>query len=78
MHSLSVILEVDFATLRLYRFQMILYNVCRLLETRKKKNKKSREEEDEFPGREEIKFGDVVVAPPKLITVPKVQLKYSV
>ncbi|KAL8541285.1 hypothetical protein ACS0TY_002508 [Phlomoides rotata] len=42
-----------------------------LLEARKKKNKKSRGEEDDFPGREEIKFGDVVEAPPKLITVPK-------
>jgi len=43
------------------------------LEARKKKNKKAKVEEDvDFPGREEIKFGDVVEAPPKLITVPKV------
>ncbi|KAI3449146.1 hypothetical protein Pfo_005811 [Paulownia fortunei] len=43
-----------------------------LLEARKKKHKRPRTEEDVgFPGREEIKFGDVVQAPPKLIVVPK-------
>ncbi|KAK4383651.1 hypothetical protein Sango_2756500 [Sesamum angolense] len=42
------------------------------LEERKKKHKKPRtEEDDNFPGREQIKFGDVVEAPPKLIAVPK-------
>ncbi|KAG8363409.1 hypothetical protein BUALT_Bualt19G0019300 [Buddleja alternifolia] len=42
------------------------------LEARKKKNKKPQTEVDmDFPGREEIKFGDVVEAPPKLINVPK-------
>uniref|UniRef100_A0A2N9JBG3 Uncharacterized protein n=1 Tax=Fagus sylvatica TaxID=28930 RepID=A0A2N9JBG3_FAGSY len=41
------------------------------LEDKKKKHKKARTEEDlDFPGREEIKFGEVVEAPPKL-TVPK-------
>ncbi|KAL2330433.1 hypothetical protein Fmac_018014 [Flemingia macrophylla] len=35
----------------------------------KKKHKKPREEELDFPGHEKIKFGDIVQAPPKL-TVP--------
>jgi hypothetical protein len=46
----------------------------RYLDAKKKKHKK--EDEDEtpnFPGREQIKFGDVVQAPPKL-TAPKVSL----
>lgn len=43
------------------------------LEDRKKKNKKARTEEAaDFQGHEEIKFGEVVKAPPKLIAVPKV------
>lgn len=42
------------------------------LEARKKKHKKPRtDEDDDFPGHEQIKFGDVVEAPPKLIAVPK-------
>ncbi|KAF3332330.1 coiled-coil domain-containing protein 137 [Carex littledalei] len=41
------------------------------LDAKKKKHKKEDEEEIlNFPGREQIKFGDVVQAPPKL-TVPK-------
>ncbi|KAI3504353.1 hypothetical protein L1887_32954 [Cichorium endivia] len=43
----------------------------KLLEERKKKHKKPKEDEINFPGREEIKFGDVVKAPPKLVNVPK-------
>ncbi|KAL7607698.1 hypothetical protein Lser_V15G14301 [Lactuca serriola] len=43
----------------------------KLLEERKKKKKKTNEGEINFPGREEIKFGDVVKAPPKLVNVPK-------
>ncbi|KAK6141010.1 hypothetical protein DH2020_023231 [Rehmannia glutinosa] len=42
-----------------------------LLEARKKKHKRPRSDDEmDFPGREEIKFGEVVQAPPKL-TVPK-------
>lgn len=42
------------------------------MEERKKKHKKAKSEEHmEFPGREEIKFGEVVEAPLKLVTVPK-------
>ncbi|GER26404.1 hypothetical protein STAS_02053 [Striga asiatica] len=42
------------------------------LEAKKKKHKQSKSDEDiEFPGREEIKFGDIVQAPPKLLAVPK-------
>ncbi|XAR63146.1 hypothetical protein NMG60_11022984 [Bertholletia excelsa] len=42
------------------------------LEERKKKRKKARSEgTEDFPGHEHIKFGEVVEAPPKLITVPK-------
>lgn len=43
------------------------------MEERKKKHKKAESEEPhmEFPGREEIKFGEVVEAPLKLVTVPK-------
>ncbi|KAG8477380.1 hypothetical protein CXB51_030947 [Gossypium anomalum] len=41
-------------------------------EAKKKKHKSARTEENlEFPGREHVKFGDVVEAPPKLVTVPK-------
>lgn len=47
--------------------------IFRLLEERKKKKKKTNEGEINFPGREEIKFGDVVKAPPKLVNVPKVR-----
>ncbi|KAJ0803331.1 hypothetical protein HanPI659440_Chr03g0138641 [Helianthus annuus] len=44
----------------------------KLLEERKKKHKKAKQEDDlNFPGREEIKFGEVVQAPPKLVNVPK-------
>ncbi|XP_011034731.1 PREDICTED: protein PXR1 [Populus euphratica] len=43
------------------------------LEAKKKKNKKSEERQD-FPGREQIQFGDVVQAPPKL-TAPSKLLK---
>ncbi|OAY49280.1 uncharacterized protein LOC110615831 [Manihot esculenta] len=43
------------------------------LEAKKKKRQKSKTEEDlDFPGHEQIKFGDVVQAPPKLVAVPKV------
>ncbi|GAA0144885.1 hypothetical protein LIER_05211 [Lithospermum erythrorhizon] len=39
---------------------------------RKKKHKKSKtEEETDFPGHEHVKFGDVVQAPPKLLSLPK-------
>uniref|UniRef100_A0A5B7CAN4 Coiled-coil domain-containing protein 137 n=1 Tax=Davidia involucrata TaxID=16924 RepID=A0A5B7CAN4_DAVIN len=42
------------------------------LEARKKKHKKVKAEESlDFPGREEIKFGEVVLAPPKLVAIPK-------
>lgn len=46
--------------------------IIRYLEAKKNKKKKGKKEENiDFPGREEIKFGDVVQAPPKLV-VPKV------
>ena len=45
-----------------------IFYICRYLEAKKKKNKKSEEKQD-FPGCEQIQFGDVVQAPPKL-TVP--------
>lgn len=49
----------------------------RYLDAKKKKHKKADEEEIlNFPGREQIKFGDVVQAPPKL-TVPKVYFSLS-
>ncbi|KAM3746349.1 hypothetical protein ACB098_06G196400 [Castanea mollissima] len=42
------------------------------LEEKKKKHKKAKTgEELDFPGREKIKFGEVVEAPPKLTSVPK-------
>lgn len=48
-------------------------SVCRLLEAKKKKLEKAQTEEDmDFRGHEQIKFGDVVEAPPKLTSVPKV------
>jgi hypothetical protein len=60
--SLTVCTQLRHADFTLYRY----------LEDKKKKHKKARTEEDlDFPGREEIKFGEVVEAPPKL-TVPKV------
>ncbi|KAK8711218.1 hypothetical protein V6N13_146508 [Hibiscus sabdariffa] len=41
-------------------------------EAKKKKHKIARTEENlDFPGRETVKFGDVVEAPPKIVTVPK-------
>ncbi|XVF79927.1 hypothetical protein PTKIN_Ptkin15bG0029500 [Pterospermum kingtungense] len=41
-------------------------------EAKKKKQKNAKTEEKlDFPGRENIKFGDIVEAPPKLVTVPK-------
>ncbi|XP_061339661.1 PWWP domain-containing protein 3 isoform X2 [Gastrolobium bilobum] len=41
-------------------------------EAKKKKHKKAHEEEKlDFPGHEKIKFGDVVLAPPKLAFTPK-------
>ncbi|KAI3693319.1 hypothetical protein L6452_33154 [Arctium lappa] len=44
----------------------------KLREERKKKHKKVKVEDGlNFPGREEIKFGEVVQAPPKLVNVPK-------
>ncbi|XP_062154853.1 uncharacterized protein LOC133862943 [Alnus glutinosa] len=42
------------------------------LEAKKNKHKKAKLEADlDFPGHEEIKFGEVVKAPPKLLAVPK-------
>ncbi|WOG88536.1 hypothetical protein DCAR_0207771 [Daucus carota subsp. sativus] len=42
------------------------------LEEMKHKHKKVKTSENlDFPGREEIKFGEVVKAPPKLVTIPK-------
>ncbi|XP_075668114.1 uncharacterized protein LOC142638013 [Castanea sativa] len=42
------------------------------LEEKKKKHKKAKTgDELDFPGREKIKFGEVVEAPPKLTSVPK-------
>nr|XP_043629041.1 chromatin assembly factor 1 subunit A [Erigeron canadensis] len=45
----------------------------RLLQERKMKHKKVKQDEDnlDFPGHEEIKFGEVVQAPPKLVNIPK-------
>ncbi|KAI4354914.1 hypothetical protein L6164_003739 [Bauhinia variegata] len=41
-------------------------------EAKKKKQKKTKEEENlDFPGHEQIKFGDIVEAPPKLASLPK-------
>ncbi|KAL7083294.1 hypothetical protein ACP275_14G152200 [Erythranthe tilingii] len=43
-----------------------------LLQARKNKHKRAKTDEDlEFHGCEDIKFGDVVMAPPKLTSVPK-------
>lgn len=44
----------------------------RYLEAKKKKHKKSHEEEMGFPGHEKIEFGDIVQAPPKLSVPPRV------
>ncbi|XP_042510331.1 uncharacterized protein LOC122085811 [Macadamia integrifolia] len=42
------------------------------LEERKKKHKKAKTEKNlDFPGHEEIKFGEIVEAPPKLVAFPK-------
>lgn len=42
------------------------------LKERKEKQKKARsEDKDDFPGHEQIKFGDIVEAPPKLLAIPK-------
>lgn len=50
-----------------------MYTFCRLLQAKKKKLEKAQTEEDmDFRGHEQIKFGDVVEAPPKLTSVPKV------
>ncbi|KAG2404743.1 uncharacterized protein HKW66_Vig0243900 [Vigna angularis] len=43
----------------------------RYLEAKKKKHKKSHEEEMDFPGQEKIEFGDIVQAPPKLSVPPR-------
>ncbi|KAM3301190.1 hypothetical protein P3S67_015691 [Capsicum chacoense] len=43
----------------------------RLAEMKKKHKKANTDENMDFPGREEIKFGEVVEAPPKLVAVPK-------
>lgn len=51
---------------------MVFVFKTRYLEAKKKKHKKAETDEQlDFPGREHIKFGDVVEAPPKF-TVPKV------
>nr|GEX17470.1 hypothetical protein [Tanacetum cinerariifolium] len=42
-----------------------------LLKERKKKHKGGKEDHLNFPGHEEIKFGEVVQAPPKLVNLPK-------
>jgi len=45
----------------------------RYLEAKKKKHKKSHEEEKlDFPEHEKVKFGDIVQAPPKLSAPAKV------
>lgn len=44
---------------------------------KKNKHKKAKTGGDgDFPGREEIKFGEVVEAPPKLVGLPKVYHDY--
>ncbi|KAK1376276.1 H/ACA ribonucleoprotein complex [Heracleum sosnowskyi] len=43
----------------------------RLEEMKHKRKKVKASENLDFPGREEIKFGEVVKAPPKLVTIPK-------
>lgn len=48
-------------------------DICRRLEERRKKRKKIREGENVgIHARDEVKFGEVVDAPPKLVAVPKV------
>lgn len=50
----------------------------RRLEEMKNKHKRVKASENlDFPGREEIKFGEVVKAPPKLVTIPKVVLNFE-
>ena len=54
---------------------MTIFFVFRYLEAKKNKHKKAKTEAKlDFPGREEVKFGDIVQAPPKLATFPKVVL----
>lgn len=56
-----------------YHVYDYIVNVHRYLEAKKNKHKKAKIEADlDFPGHEEIKFGEVVEAPPKLLAVPKV------
>ncbi|XP_050237705.1 uncharacterized protein LOC126687255 [Mercurialis annua] len=43
------------------------------LEAKKKRKTSKAEENSDFPGHEKIKFGDVVQAPPKLVTLPKMR-----
>ncbi|GKV12961.1 hypothetical protein SLEP1_g24043 [Rubroshorea leprosula] len=48
------------------------------LEAKKKKHKKAKTEENmDFPGREQVKFGEVVEAPPKLVAVPKIIIAFK-
>ncbi|KAL5792544.1 hypothetical protein ACOSP7_001138 [Xanthoceras sorbifolium] len=65
-----------------FRFEALLENSAtrskrkerkkKYLEAKKNKHKKAKTEENlDFPGRENVKFGDVVEAPPKLVSVPK-------
>lgn len=57
---------------RLYSHSFLFFLFARYLEARRKKNKKAKTDGVvDFPGREKIKFGEVVEAPPKL-SVPKV------
>lgn len=54
-----------------------VWMMFRRLEEMKNKHKKVKASENlDFPGREEIKFGEVVKAPPKLVTVPKVAFNF--
>lgn len=55
-----------------FALHLISILFCRYFESKKKKNKKEKTDDiRNFPGREEIKFGDIVEAPPKL-NFPKV------
>ena len=54
-------------------FEDLTCITCRRLEAKKNQNKKPKSEENEdFPRREQITFGEVVQAPPKLTAFPKV------
>ncbi|KAK3194969.1 hypothetical protein Dsin_026279 [Dipteronia sinensis] len=64
------------------RFEAVLENSAtrskrkerkkKYLEAKKNKHKKAKTEENlGFPGHEKVEFGDVVKAPPKLVTLPK-------